>query len=317
MPTFFFEGKEVVAEDGETVLSALLRHGIAINNKCQAGACQTCLLSTNIPLSGAATAGIDDALVAAGAFLSCQAKPVQDMNVGLLDESAIPVYPAVLKSKEVLSRDVLLAKLSAPGWPKCPGKFLRITHRESGIERAYSVATPAWEDSSEIHLHIRLIEGGAMSEVLKASKAGENFDIRGPFGKCSYQPEQSTMPLLLIGSGTGLAPLYGIITDAIHQGHRAPILLYHGAGDPGRLYFEDELRAMGDRLQYTACVDQDPREGMYLGSPVEAALQQLGALDGYRVYLCGHPDLVKTAQRKCFMAGANMRDISADPFLPT
>ena len=77
------------------------------------------------------------------------------------------------------------------------------------------------------------------------------------------------------------------------------------------------LRGGVEHALGTACVDQDPREGMYLGSPVEAALQQLGALDGYRVYLCGHPDLVKTAQRKCFMAGANMRDISADPFLPT
>jgi hypothetical protein len=32
------------------------------------------------------------------------------------------------------------------------------------------------------------------------------------------------------------------------------------------------------------------------------------------MFLCGHPDMVKTAKMKAFMAGASMKDIYADAF---
>jgi len=37
-------------------------------------------------------------------------------------------------------------------------------------------------------------------------------------------------------------------------------------------------------------------------------------LKGWRVFLCGVPEMVKGMQRSTFMAGASMHDIYADPF---
>ena len=43
--------------------------------------------------------------------------------------------------------------------------------------------------------------------------------------------------------------------------------------------------------------------------------QTLPRLNGHRVYLCGHPDLVRQLKKQCFLAGASMSMIHSDPFV--
>ena len=44
LPKIVFEGKEYLAEPGETVLDCLIRQGAQVEYSCQAGVCQTCML---------------------------------------------------------------------------------------------------------------------------------------------------------------------------------------------------------------------------------------------------------------------------------
>ena len=114
------------------------------------------------------------------------------------------------------------------------------------------------------------------------------MDFFGPEGSCFYLADDPTRPLLLIGTGTGLAPLAGIVRDALAQGHTGPI----------RLYFT-----------YTSCTSAD-------GSRAEVtAFTETSDTTGYRVYLCGHPEMVKRAQRKAFLRGASLSDIYTNPFV--
>ena len=45
------------------------------------------------------------------------------------------------------------------------------------------------------------------------------------------------------------------------------------------------------------------------------SVARLTALKNWRVYLCGHPDMVKATRKQAFLAGASMKDIYADPFV--
>ena len=80
----------------------------------------------------------------------------------------------------------------------------------------------------------------------------------------------------------------------------------------------EELRNLAQsysNFNYFPCVsegetDEQIRQGMVL----DVALQDNPSLKGWRVFLCGHPEMVKSAQRETFFAGASMRDIFADPF---
>ena len=65
-----------------------------------------------------------------------------------------------------------------------------------------------------------------------------------PKGNCFYIPDNPEQNLLLIGTGCGLAPLYGIIRDALAQGHRGAIKLYHGSKTVESLYMSKELKVL-------------------------------------------------------------------------
>ena len=72
-------------------------------------------------------------------------------------------------------------------------------------------------------------------------KIGESVDIQGPSGACFYLSGAPEQGLLLIGSGTGLAPLVAIARDALNDSHSGQVRLYHGARESAGLYLRDGL----------------------------------------------------------------------------
>lgn len=311
MSEFDFEGRKVSFEDGDSVLDALLSNGESIPNRCRAGICQSCLLKTNsgnVPEKG--TLAIDASLKELGYFLGCQAPAVDGLQVSLPSENDVRTYEAEVERIHYAAEDVVVMNLHVAGFPGGGGRFLRLQH-QSGTTRSYSIATPAWSSAEDVSLHIRLIPDGEMSSHIRRTTVGDRFLVQGPFGKCTYREESSSRPLLLIGSGTGLSPLYSIATHAGTDGHSGGVFLYVGAATAKRLYFTQELDELSSKfgVNVTLCSDDTN------GSPLDLALQDHPNLEGYIVYLCGHPDLVKQAQRKTFLAGASMKDIYSDPFV--
>ncbi len=314
MAEFLFEGSAIGVEGRETVLDALLRSGHEIPHKCKSGICQQCTLRAKSGDASDGQKGLDESLVELGYFLSCQTLGAEVQEVSLPSEADFPKYNARVSESRRLSDDVLLLTLNIPNFPGGAGRFVRLTH-PSGISRQYSIATPAWESTENVQLHIRLIPDGEMSSLLLNTQPGDEFVVEGPLGKCRYRSQTGSEPMILICSGTGLAPLYAIITEAISKNHQGPITLYHGGATPERLYFESELAALGQKANVHQCVETNANNNHREGSPLAAALADHPNLDGYHVYLCGHPDLVKNAQKQTFLAGASMKDIVADPFV--
>jgi NAD(P)H-flavin reductase len=54
--------------------------------------------------------------------------------------------------------------------------------------------------------------------------------------------------------------------------------------------------------------------GYAQGIVLDVALAENPDLTGWRIFLCGNPNMVKAAKQLTFFAGASMRDIFADPF---
>ena len=78
---------------------------------------------------------------------------------------------------------------------------------------------------------------------------------------------------------------------------------------------EDMAQTRGN-LRYVRCaLSGEPAPGLELGDVVPVALRIAGPLRGARVFLCGGPDQVAALKKQCFLRGANLKDISADPFV--
>ncbi len=260
--------------------------------------------------------GLRPTLQQQGYFLACVCKPEGDMTVALPDASAMPKVCAVVRDKTLLKPNILRLRLEPESAIEFhPGQFINI--HEIGLTRSYSIAS--LPSDGYIELHVEKIEGGKMSGHLHDQVAlNEQIIIEGPHGECYYMPGKPEQNLLLIGTGTGLAPLYGIARDALAQGHTGEIHLFHGSRSRDKIYLEEELRQLAaehPNFHYTPCLSGDEvPEGFAAGRANDVALKAHTALGGWRVFLCGHPEMVNATKKKAFLAGASFQEILADPF---
>ncbi len=322
MPVITYDKQPYACEDGETVLQCLTRHGVAIPSSCESGVCQTCLMrGVQGRPPAAAQQGLKDTLQAQHYFMACVCEPGEDMEVVLAGADVTHLLEAEVMAKSALNDDILriLLKPAQPFDYKA-GQFINL-YRPDGVVRSYSLASVPRQDEC-LELHVRVLPGGNMSTwVRDEMHPGDTVAIEGPVGDCFYVPGRPEQPILLVGTGTGLAPLWGVLRDALAQGHRGQIHLFHGSYSTAGLYLVDELRALEeahDNFIYTPCADE-PGDDMNAGVTCEradlAALAALPDLKSWRIYLCGHPDMVDVMKKKAFLAGASLSDIYTDPFV--
>jgi CDP-4-dehydro-6-deoxyglucose reductase len=325
MPKIEFEGQEYLAETGESVLDCLIRHGVSVNYGCKSGVCQSCMmLAMSGHPTGDSQAGLKDSLRLQNFFLICTCVPDEDMVIQRPDAGTVTEQTKVL-AVDHLNPEIVRLRLQRPdGYEYYPGQFLNFFN-PNGVSRSYSLASVPGEDDF-LELHIRRIPGGQVSDWAYGElKAGDSVTISQPTGDCFYLPGRTEQALLLIGTGTGLAPLYGILREALRQGHNGPIHLYHGSraldghATPHGLYLIDELRqlaAENSQLHYHPCVSSGTGpEGMRDGRANELALADHTDLAGWRIFLCGQEEMVKKTKQKAYLAGASLQDIYADPFV--
>jgi ferredoxin-NADP reductase/ferredoxin len=322
MATITFEDDAYPLAAGESVLDGLLRQGVDVPNSCRAGACQSCLMRAvdgGAP-PAASQQGLKDSLKAQGFFLACQCKPAADLTVARADGAMARAAATVLRI-EKLSADVarVLLDCHAP-FEYRPGQFLHLV-RADGLTRSYSLASQGSRDDF-LELHVRKVRGGAMSNWLHDDVApGHQLEVRGPAGDCFYLAGRPEQPILLAGTGTGLAPLYAIVRDALHHGHTGPIRLYHGGLNPAGLYLVGELTQLAAEyanFTYVRCVleaEGSSDAALRVGNMEQIILADTPKFAGWRVFLCGNPELVKSLRKRIFLAGATMKEIYSDAFV--
>ncbi len=319
MATVKFEAQEIELTEGESVLECLERSGHPIPNSCRSGVCHSCLMrATAGELPPAAQKGLKDSHRAQGYFLSCCCYPDTDLSAVRVDADSMRIGARVLR-KESLNERVLRVVLEAnEPLDYFPGQFVNFA-RADGLVRSFSLASvPALDDGLEFH--VALVPGGKMSGWLHHEAVpGDDLELMGPLGNCFYVPGNPEQPLFLLGTGTGLAPLYAIARDALHQGHTGAIHLFHGALVAADRYLVEALSALAQdhaNFGYHPCVRDEAGADWVQGEVDAHALELVPNLKGWKVYLCGNPTLVRNVQRKAFLAGASMQDIYADAFLP-
>jgi NAD(P)H-flavin reductase/ferredoxin len=314
------DNNRVTCQPGETVLDALLRENINIPHGCKAGVCQSCVVqSLDAQPPEKAQGALKDTLKSSGHFLACQCQPEQPMTLKL-SKQAVHFVEGIVEVCEPLNRNtqLLIIKIENADRYKA-GQFVNL-QRHDGLTRSYSIANMP-HASGTLEFHIRRLPGGRFSAwVHDELKPGDSIPVSEPQGHCFYLPDRKDQGLLLIGTGTGLAPLAGILADALAHGHSGPIRLFHGSREREDLYRIDEMRQLAERhpnFSYTPCISSGdtPPEGFVPGRANEAALAAHADLSHWRVFLCGHPEMVRTTQMQAYLKGARLADIYCDAFV--
>ena len=314
-----FQGEEYERPDDVSVLDTLLDQGLHIPHGCKSGVCQSCLMrATEGEVPDEAQAPLKEHQKERHYFLACSCFPEGDLSVVLPADDEVHTYQVQVLEKTKLNNNIIGLKLTIPqDFKYRAGQFINLI-KDIDTQRSYSLASVPGRDEF-LELHVKLIENGIVSSWLdKAINTGDNLTISEAHGECFYQVVDIAQSLLLIGTGTGLAPLVGVVRDALQKGHTGEIYLYHGASSSEELYLKETLIKLSNahhNLHYFPCVSRgDAAASEIKGRANEIAFEQHNHLKGYKIYLCGNPNMTEATRKKAYLAGAALKDILVDAF---
>ncbi len=313
MPVVHYENTPVEVTEGQSVLEALESAGFAIPYSCRAGVCHSCMMQAEGEIPTHAQQGLSASQVAQDCFLACCCQPRSDLNVKLRGDTDLSKAKVI--GKRLLNDSVMALQLQVDfNW--FPGQYLNIW-KDENTSRAYSIASRC-DSEKTIELHIKRHEQGCVSRWIHDElPVNELISVSQALGDCFYTDNHHDKPLIMAGTGTGLAPLYGILLEALAQDHSAPIYLYAASGEPSGLYYVEELKALAqqhEQLHYIPTVRRDAKPDMLEQDVVDAVKDKHPDLNNHKIFICGAPNVVKSIQRNCFFQGAGISDILVDAF---
>lgn len=326
-------GTEVGCRADQTVLDACLRAGIWLPHACTHGTCGTCkanVLDGDVDLGDASPYALLDSERQDGCALICVARPRTDLVIeGELDiEDGVAVHPVrdhagTVDALADIASDVrrLVITLDAP-IEFNPGQYVQLD-LPNGDSRPYSIASPP-SDPRRIELHVKRSPGGAATDgwIFKGLSIGDRVTLSGPYGRFSFRPCRDK-PLLLLGGGTGVAPLKSIVAHlteraASGDGER-DVVLYHGVAATADLYDRDwfeSVETAHDWFTYRPAVSREECRGRTGRIPTLLAIDFERAA-GHVAYICGSPAMVEGTMRALMKLRLFPRDILREDFFDT
>ncbi len=317
----------------EPVLSAAIRQGIGMPYGCRDGACGSCkskLISGRVIHGVHQAKALSPAEEAAGLILPCCAAPQTDCviearSVPAAGSGAILKMPTRVISIERPCADVSLLRLQLPANQNLQyraGQYIEFILRD-GARRSYSMANAPHTLGTPpaIELHLRHLPGGKFTDtVLATLKEKDILRIEGPYGSFFLQGGNHK-PLVLLASGTGLAPIKALIEDLQHQGNQRPAVLYWGCRSLADLYLHEWALSQAAALpwlRYVPVLSEPKPQDAWAGRTGlvhRAVMHDLPDLHGHQVYACGVPVMVDAARRDfTALCGLPADEFYADSF---
>ena len=319
------------AEEGENVIAAATRAGLMLPYSCRSGTCGTCkgeVIQGAIQYPDGLPPAIDAEEEGEGKALFCQARPVSDLVIRVAEvRDAGDIQPQRLPARveriDDCAPDVRRVFLKLPRDKRMPflaGQYIDILLR-GGHRRSFSLAN-APHDDELLELHVRHMPGGIFSEyVFTNMQAGALLRFEGPLGNFALR-EDSDRPMILMGGGTGFAPIKGIVEHALHIGVARPMHIYWGARSRQDLYLESLPRhweKLHPSVDFTPVLSEPAPEDEWQGAQGfvhEQVLADYPNLSGHDVYMSGPPPMINAAREGFAGAGLPGNRLFYDSFEP-
>jgi CDP-4-dehydro-6-deoxyglucose reductase len=197
---------------------------------------------------------------------------VREIDFRLSDPKEI-----TFKAGQFVSFDVLSPRLNKP------------------VTRPYSVASPP-SQRDRVTLLLNLVPGGPGSTYLFSLKEGDETRFKGPAGSF-YLKEDGTRDLLLVATGTGIAPFRSMVYHLLEQRYSRRITLYWGLRSQRDLYYQDELQALAARhanFQLVTTLSRpEPGWTGETGRVTRLVEEQVTSVADLSVYLCGNSGMLE------------------------
>jgi NAD(P)H-flavin reductase len=298
------------ANSGQLLLDAALVSGVDLPHDCRAGRCGSCLtrVCQGITLGGEARQ--------AGLVHACQARVFSDLA---LEIEALPPVERI-KGKIVrlieLAEDIVEVTMALDRkFDMLPGQYCRFSFRGFPARPFSPTASlSAIESDGRLRLNIKRVRDGRVTPQLgKTIGQHHSVAIEGPFGHAFFRSGLDSR-LILVGSGTGFAPVWAVAAAALRENPQRSIVLIAVSRKAAGFYMAPALELANEfaNVSVVAAIEElKSNHGLVMGGPAIGHLPRLSASD--IIYAAGGPSLVDAVGEAAEAAGALFY---SDPFEP-
>lgn len=308
------DGRSFLAPDGQLLLDAALKNGIALPYDCRAGHCGTCCVRL---VTGAVEGGEGSE---PGIVHACQCRIAGDADIATERQSEVRSVEGVVHSLRRLSSEVMEVEIRMEqALPYLAGQYAQVCF--SGYpSRPFSLTHPLRTSQGNpngrsVWFHVRRMREGRVSPSLgKHIKPGHQVTLTGPYGSAHFRPNLAST-LILVATHTGFAPVWSIAVAALRENPERDMMIIAGGRTLESLYMWPALARLATfpnvHIVPVCSTPQTLINAVQLGRPTDC-LPPL--LPSDVLYACGAPAMVNAIKEIAARIGAVCY---ADPFLPT
>jgi len=204
-----------------------------------------------------------------------------------------------------------------------PGQYIQLEVPKFKLSkepeyRAFSIASPP-NDLLNIELFVGRVAKGIVSTYIHDYlKEGAEIKVRGPFGDFFYR--DSKRDILMIATGTGLAPIMSILRFFLSEHIQRKTTLFFGSRKKEDLYCMDELRDLEkhfNEFKFIPTLSREPEDSSWEGERgrvtnlIDNTIAKNANID---VYICGNADMVESSHDRLMEKGVSEDQIFFDKF---
>lgn len=219
---------------------------------------------------------------------------------------------AEVVNKHLLTNELFLLEIKPDaGVPKfTPGQYVAIglpqevEGKVKLLRRAYSISSTP-DKLHSLELYIALVKDGELTPQLINLKSGDRINVAPKItGHFTLDGIESGKELVLVSTGTGLAPFMSMVRTAATWEVASRIHIVHGVRYQSDLGFKDELEGLaastGRLHYYPFCSREEAQSPIRKGHVHKVFSDGLISLDPSKqhVFLCGNPAMVEETQSK-------------------
>jgi Na(+)-translocating NADH:ubiquinone oxidoreductase F subunit len=358
------QNHEIKTKNNTSLLSTLQHYAFPITSVCGGGgSCGQCIvqLTQSATISVAERYRLSPEKLATGHRLACQQasdlrcdvqlvvhSKTNTVSLELLSNTFITPFIKELKFKykgsglvnfkpgsfvrftieagESLGFPQDLPKRYQPYWPQ----YVSTSFSHPSVVRHYSIANRN-DGSGVLTFNVKMQPASALTQnpgigsyVLGNLQAGDHVEAADPAGGFDLPRDLSSREMVLVGGGSGIAPLKALVDELIFgEQTKAPITLFYGAKHPVELANHCWLKALETQhTNLTYCPIVSNRTSIWSGktghvqAPLNTFLANHRSLNRCLFFLCGPPAMMTDVTKLLLHYAIDESAIQIDSFSP-